>query len=150
MYVYACTKSNHLQASIEPHPSIDCCCRFQECYPCRILASHGIAAVQSTCIRPLQSQSHLFETCPGAYKLTGATYSAMQHGMCSTPTDPLIYLQVIMGICIATYLKYTNSSNSRVRLGFSYLGHIRVKSGSAVVTRFQCCTWYFIIMISWL
>ena len=94
-------------ACIEPCPSIDCCFRLQECYPCRILASHGIAAIQSTCIRPLQSHSHLVEARPGAFKLAGATYSAMQHGICSTPIDPSIYLLVIAG---TTYLKYDNSA----------------------------------------
>ena len=50
-YVYVCTKSDHSQACIEPHPSINCCCRPQECYPCSMSASHEIA-VQSTRIRP--------------------------------------------------------------------------------------------------
>ena len=84
--MHACTKSNHLQACIEPCPSIDCCCRLQECYPWRFLALHRITAAQSTRIRPLQSHSHLFKTCSGTCNLVGVTYSAMQHGICSTPT----------------------------------------------------------------
>ena len=43
-YMYVCTKSDHLQACIVPRPSINCCCRPQECYPCSMSVSHGIAA----------------------------------------------------------------------------------------------------------
>ena len=78
-HVYACTKSDHLQAFIEPRPLINCYCRPQECCSCSMSASHKIAAVQSTCIRPVQNHSQLFEAHPGACKLAGATYSAMDH-----------------------------------------------------------------------
>ena len=50
--------------------------------------------------------------------------------LCTTPTNPSLYLLVITGICIATYLQYTYNTNSNVRLGFSNPGHIQVKSGS--------------------
>ena len=53
LYLYVCTKSDHSQARIEPRPLIDGCCMSQKWYPCCMSASHGIAAVQSTCIRPL-------------------------------------------------------------------------------------------------
>ena len=78
-YVYVCTKSDLLKACIEPHPSIDCCCRPEECYPSSMSASHGITVVHSKCIRPLQSNFHLFEACPGVCKLAGATYSTVHH-----------------------------------------------------------------------
>jgi len=48
----------------------------------------------------------------------------------TTPTDPLLYLLVITGICIATHLQYTDSTNSSACLSFSYRGHIRIKCGS--------------------
>ena len=96
VYAYVCTKSDHLQACIEPRPSIDYCCRLQryypgkrDYYPCSMSASHGIAAVQSTCITPLH-HSHLFEAHPGAYKLAGATCSAMHHTYWSI-TKPISY-----------------------------------------------------------
>ena len=79
LYAYVCTKSDHLLACIEPRPSIDCCCRLQAWYRCSMSASYEIVAVQSTCIRPLQSHSHLFEARLGACKLAGATYSTTQH-----------------------------------------------------------------------
>ena len=86
--------------------------------PCSMSVSHGIAAVQSTCIIPVKSHSHLLEACPGAYKLAGFTSA-----LCTTPTDPSLYLLVITGICTVTYLQYANSTNSNVCLGFSYPGH---------------------------
>ena len=48
----------------------------QECYPCNMLASCGNAVVQSTCIRPAHSHSHLFQARTGARKLAG---SYIQH-----------------------------------------------------------------------
>ena len=47
--------------------------------------------------------------------------------LCTTPTDPSLYLLVIADICVVTYPQYANSN---VRLGFSYPGHqvIRVSS----------------------
>ena len=116
-----CTKSDLLKACIEPRPLINCCCRPQECHPCSMSALHWIAAKRNTCIRPVQSHSHLFEAHPGACKLTGATYSTN-----NTPTNLLLYLLVITGICIATYLQYTTSTNSNGCLGFSYASQIWV------------------------
>ena len=113
---FVCVCMRKTQPFIGPCPSIDCGCRLQECYPCRILASHVIAVVQSTSIRSFQSHSHFFEAHPGACKLVEATYSTMQHGICSTPTNLSIYLLVIAGICMATYLKYANSTNSNKHL----------------------------------
>jgi len=60
LYVYVCAKSNHSQARIEPRPLIDGCCMPQKCYPCSMPASHGIAAVQSTCIRPLHHSNLMY------------------------------------------------------------------------------------------
>ena len=77
-YVHICTKSDHLQACIEPRPPINCCCRLQKCYSCSMSASHQIAAVQNTYIRPLH-HSHPFEARSGACKLAGATYIVMHH-----------------------------------------------------------------------
>ena len=49
---------------------------------------------------------------------------------CTTPTYPSLYLLVITDICVTTYPQYINSTNLNMRLGFSYPGHIWVKSGS--------------------
>ena len=95
------------------------------CYPYNMSASHGIIAAQSMCIRPVQSHSHLFEARPGACKLAGVTYSTMHH----TYWSIVIPLLVIADIYIATYLQYASSTNSNVRLGFSYPGKIRVWPG---------------------
>jgi len=43
--------------------------------------------------------------------------------LCTTPTNSSLYLFIITGICIATYVQYANSTNSNACLGFSYLGH---------------------------
>ena len=118
MYV----KSNHLQAWIEPRPSIDCCCRLQECNPCRILASHGIAALQST--RALD----LCKTPPTFLKHVLVPVNLLEpHTMlCSMGYAAHLPIHLsIAGICIVTYLKYASSTNSNVRLGFSYPGQIR-------------------------
>jgi len=109
-YVYTCTKFNQLQACIEPHPLIDCCCRRQKCYPCSMSVLH---AVQSTCIRLLH-HSHLFKAHPGACK-----FLEPHTALCITP---LLYLLVITGNC--TYLQYSYSTNSNKCLGFSYPGQI--------------------------
>ena len=45
--------------------------------------------------------------------------------LCTTPTDPSLYLLVIVGVCIATYVQYANSTNSNAHQGFSYPGQIR-------------------------
>jgi len=97
MYVHVCTKSNHLQACIEPHPSIDCCSRLQKCYPCSmsgllLCKAHAL----DLCTTPTFSKHVL-----GPVNLLGP-----HTVLYTTLTDPSLYLLVIAGICIATYLKY--------------------------------------------
>ena len=107
LYVYIYMyKFNRLQACIEQRLSINCCCRPQDCYLCSMTASHGIAVALSTCIRHAQSHAYLYEACPDACKLAGATYSTILY---NTPTDPLLYQLVIAGIYIGMYLLYATS-----------------------------------------
>ena len=77
-YAYICTKSNHLQACIQPHPSIPCCCRPQGCYPCSMTASSGNTVVQNTCIRHAKSHSHPFEAFLVHVNLWVGPYSTIQ------------------------------------------------------------------------
>ena len=46
--------------------------------------------------------------------------------LCTTSTDPSLYLLVIADICIATYPQYVNCTNSNVHLGFSHPGQIQL------------------------
>ena len=123
------TRNYCLQACIKPRSLIDCHCWPQKCYPCSTLALHGNAGVQSECIKPVQSHSHLLK-----HVLVPANLLDPHTAQYTTPTDPMLYLLVIVDIytCIhSLYLQYATSKNSCMRLSFSH-------PGSAVVTRFEC------------
>ena len=95
LYVHACKKSDQLQACIEPHPLIDCCCRPRKCYPCNMSASHWITAFAlDHCTTPTFSK----------YVLVPLNLLEPHTALCTTPTDPSLYLLVITGTCIAMYL----------------------------------------------
>ena len=66
--------------------------------PLQYVSSAWDAVVQSTCITPVQSHSHLFEARPGASaacKLAGSYIATVLY---KTPTILLLYLLFIVGI----------------------------------------------------
>jgi len=117
LYVYVCTESNYL-ACIEPRPSIDCCCRPRECYPC----SMSGLLVYKACALGLCNATPTFSK----HALVHVNLLEPHTMLCTTPTDPSLYLLVIVDICVATYPQYVNSTNSNARLGFSYAGQIQL------------------------
>ena len=129
LYVHVCTKSDHLQACIMPCLSINCCCRHRECYPCSMSASHGITALQSTCIS-------LCKATPTFSKhiMVPVILLEPHTALCNTPT-----VLVFADICVA--IRTHNLLIAQI-LTHTLVLAIWVKSrssGSAVVTRFQRC-----------
>ena len=97
-----------------PRPSINCCCRPRECYPC----SMSGFLLYKACALGL---------CNGTPTFLKVHVNLLEpHTMlCTTPTDPSLYLLVIVDICVATYPQYANSTNSNACLGFGYPGQIQ-------------------------
>ena len=98
-----------------PRPSINCCCRPRECYPCSMsgLLLYEACALGLCNATPTFSKVHVNLLEPRTM-------------LCTTPTNPLLYLLVIADICVATYPQYVNSTNSNACLSFSYPGQIQL------------------------
>jgi len=82
LYVFICTKSNHLQAYIEPRPSIDCSYLHLGMLLCKARALGMYKATPAFCLVPVN--------------LWVATYSTMQHNYQS--------IAVIVGIYMYSYV----------------------------------------------